>query len=352
MEVVAVLRLQDANCVHHLAPLALSERVSHLWIVRPEAAPHKVPPRSTYRRIRGGNLLLRLWRVYREAARLANRPEVGWLVSFNPLPYGLLALAAGRRAGKLVHLGFVGSDWYRHGRAWYGRLLDPLLRRADLFTVTGGEMRRQMCERGYPAERLMRLPHAVDVDSYEVKPPAERSWDVLFAGRLVALKRVDRILQAVSAVRDQHPDVRLCLLGDGPERGPLEDLARRLGLDRNVTFAGFDADPAPWFSESRIVVLASEREGAPFVLVEAQCAGAVPVSTRVGSVDEMITDGETGLIVPPGEPEALTAAIRRLLGDPELYRRLHEAVVARREELRYSRVAEYWSRWLTRMTAR
>lgn len=353
-EVVAVLRMLDANGYHYLSPVALAAPVEHLWIVRPVPAPaDREIPGSSYRQVGDGGGLgpLGLWRLYREVLALARRPEAGALVSFNPVPYGWLALVAGRRAGRPVHLGFVGSDWYRHCRSWYGGLLNRVFRRARLFTVTGQGMKDEMVAHGYPAQRIHVLPHAVDVERLVPTPPGERRYDLLFVGSLIRRKRVDLILEALARLEPRRPGVSLCVVGDGPERGALEQQAARLGLSGNVTFAGYQSRAEPWFSDARVVVIASDMEGYPFVLVEGACAGAVPVATRVGTIAELLEDGRNGLLIEPGDAAGLAAALDRVLGDEALYARLRAGALEFRERFRYERVAELWSGWLGELLA-
>lgn len=349
-EIVAILRMDEPNVYFHLKPISMSRKVSFLRIVRP------LPPikrgiieKSVYHEIRGKTILQRLWRVYRKAARLGMRPEVKAFVSFYAFPYGLIAFLAGIRTGKPVHIGFVGCDWYRNCHAWYGRLLDLFFKKAKLLTVTGPKMKEKMVARHYPAERIFHLPHAIDVEAYVDKPPEKRKYDSIFVGHLIPLKRVDLIISAIDLVKKTHSHVSLCIVGDGPLRSVLESQVLKLGLEKNVSFVGFQPQPAKWFCDARILVIASDREGFPFAFVEGMAAGAVPVSTNVGTIADSIDNGITGLLVPPGDSKALAESILRLMGEEQLYNRMRTAVLAKREEFRFENVSRMWSKWITMM---
>jgi glycosyltransferase involved in cell wall biosynthesis len=118
------------------------------------------------------------------------------------------------------------------------------------------------------------------------------------------------------------PDCTLVVVGDGSERQALETLARDLGVYRRVVWAGWNDDPRAWLPAFDVWVLPSRFEGFPLALLEALLAQSAVAATDVGSVAEVVRDGETGLLVPPEDPAALAAAMRRLLRDEALRSRL------------------------------
>ncbi|HET9540179.1 MAG TPA: glycosyltransferase, partial [Candidatus Limnocylindria bacterium] len=130
-------------------------------------------------------------------------------------------------------------------------------------------------------------------------------------------------------VRDQIP-ARLLVLGDGEERSALESLTAELGLGDVVDFLGYVANPFPYMREAAAFVLASDWETMGFVLVEAERVGAAIVATDVEfGPNEIIEAERSGLLVPPGDPAALAAAIMRVLSDRELAQRLRDGARAR-----------------------
>jgi glycosyltransferase involved in cell wall biosynthesis len=137
-------------------------------------------------------------------------------------------------------------------------------------------------------------------------------------GRLDGQKGYDVLLHALAAL----PDAALVLVGDGPERSRLEALTAELGLGERVRFTGWQAEPRRHLTTVDVFGLPSRFEGFPLAVVEAMLAELPVVATTVGSVPEAVRDGETGLLVPPDDPAALAAALRRLLSDPALRLRL------------------------------
>lgn len=154
----------------------------------------------------------------------------------------------------------------------------------------------------------------IDPDRYA--PPAEAGKRLLFVGRLAGVKGVPILLDAVKALKARHPELTLTLIGDGPDRAALEAQAAPLG--ETVAFLGYrsQSEVAEALRNSDLFVLPSFAEGVPVVLMEAMASSLPVVTTRIAGVPELVTQWETGLLVPPGDAVALTEALDRLLSDP------------------------------------
>ncbi len=112
----------------------------------------------------------------------------------------------------------------------------------------------------------------------------------------------------------QIENVILVLVGDGPLREELEGLVAKLGIDGRVVFAGYQSDVTPYLQLMDVFILPSiEREGLGIAIIEAMALAKPVVASRLGGITEVVDDGRTGLLVPPGDSDALTAAIKRLL---------------------------------------
>lgn len=133
-------------------------------------------------------------------------------------------------------------------------------------------------------------------------------------GRLDRQKGFDVLVSALAAL----PDVSAVLVGDGPERAALEELAARLGVQERLVITGWQEDARSFLRTFDVFVLPSRRESFPLSVVEAMLAERAVVATDVGSVREAVVDGETGLLVRPDDPVALDQAVLRLLDDEEL----------------------------------
>jgi glycosyltransferase involved in cell wall biosynthesis len=120
-------------------------------------------------------------------------------------------------------------------------------------------------------------------------------------------------LRAARVLKDQGKKIRWVFCGDGPERVPLMRQAAELHLDGNVIFTGFRSDIRSVISGLDVFVLPSLMEGLGVSLIEAMAMGKPVVASRVGGIPEIVTDGETGFLVPPGSPEGIVARVGELL---------------------------------------
>jgi glycosyltransferase involved in cell wall biosynthesis len=174
------------------------------------------------------------------------------------------------------------------------------------------------------------IPYGISIGSLArpVAPPAGEAM-ILFVGRLVERKGVAYLIDAIEIVRRSR-DVRLVVIGEGPERGLLEERARQRGIERSVEFAGkVEANElAGWYDRSDIFVLPAvhdskgDTEGLGVVLLEALSYGKAVVASRVGGIVDIVEHEKTGLLVEEKDAEQLAGAIERLLADGDLYVRL------------------------------
>ncbi|NLO26772.1 MAG: glycosyltransferase family 4 protein [Actinobacteria bacterium] len=199
----------------------------------------------------------------------------------------------------------------------------------DYLIVNSRPARRRVLERGRSPERVRMVKNAVDVRRFAGSHSERqcRSRDVLhllFVGRLIPEKRVDRFLRLLERADRTFVDKRVeaRIVGGGPERVPLENLRAELGLDpERVQFIGEVNDTAPHYSWADLLVLTSDLEGTPNVILEAMASGLPVLATAVGGVPDLLCHGG-GLMVRPGSLDALFTALAQMVGDVGLVERL------------------------------
>ncbi|MCB9777868.1 MAG: glycosyltransferase [Alphaproteobacteria bacterium] len=346
LELICCVALGDAQVYHHLMPLAEHPLVERIWLVRTHLPRTGPLPRTSLVPVPRSRRL-RFPAMQAQVLRLARRPAVRGMVSFNPFPYGLFGLPPALLGALRLHMGLIGSDWYRDAQGPAGPALRRTLRRADLVTVSGPLMQAAVVASGVPADRVAVLPHSIDVDRFATDLP--RQVDFVFVGQLIERKRVDRILDAFARVAVDHPHARLRIVGRGPLKDALRDRAARLGVAERVEFVGYVDDVAPLLGTGRVFVMASEMEGLPFALIEAQCSGLVPISTPAGTIADHVHDGVDGFIVPGGAPADLAARMGALLDDPDRLADMRRATLQVREGYRHAAAAAVWTPWLERL---
>lgn len=134
-------------------------------------------------------------------------------------------------------------------------------------------------------------------------------------GNFTAKKDHVVLIEAFALTAAEHPEARLVLVGTGPREDVLRDRVRQLGVQEAVHFTGSRSDVFELLPGFDVFALSSRFEGLPIALLEAMASSAAPVATRVGGIPEVISDGVNGLLVDPGEPEALATALGKLLAD-------------------------------------
>ncbi|WP_288117930.1 glycosyltransferase family 4 protein [Thiomonas sp.] len=197
------------------------------------------------------------------------------------------------------------------------RLLNAGAKRADAFQCISRYTLEMMRGAGYPAAKLHHVPNAVDCARFARRGETAGTLRVVFVGRHVAVKALDVLLQAWATVR-RPAGAQLVLAGDGPERARLMTLAETLGLADSVEFPGLVHDVPALLATAAAYVQPSHQEGLPNAVLEAMAAGLPVAATRISGHEDIIVEGDTGLLVPPGDPAALAGALQRLLDDAAL----------------------------------
>jgi len=186
---------------------------------------------------------------------------------------------------------------------------------------------RELCgwaERlGAPRRRVVLMPNWVDLSRFAPSPsrPPQPPHRLLYVGRLSPEKGPVFAVRAMPAIVERMPQAELTVVGDGRQRAELERLAGELGVGGRVRFVGAVANTGlpDYYRRAGLLVMPSLSEGQGVVAMEALACGIPVVGSRVGGIPESVRDGVNGLLVPPGEPQALARAVADLLADRERY---------------------------------
>lgn len=187
---------------------------------------------------------------------------------------------------------------------------------------------------GVPADRLEMIYSGIADEPPPAVDPAEVRTSIglphdaklaLFVGRLAPQKRVGDLLKTLDLLQHVQPDLRTAIVGDGPLRGSLEKLAGQLDLNEKVRFLGHRDDVPRLMAAADVVVLPSEYEGLPNVVLEAMIQGKPVVATAAPGTTEVVVDGVTGVLAPIGNFPLLARGLRDLIRDPRRARALGAA---------------------------
>ena len=258
---------------------------------------------------------------------------------------GAVGRAAARLAGDarppvIVHTyhGHVLRGYFDPVRTQFFRETErALARHTNRLIAVGPQVRDDLVELGVaPAEKFSVIRLGIDLESRVLTADRRAEFRHLFGipedrfvvgwiGRMTAIKRVPDILAAFKALRDRGVEATLCLVGDGPDRDAVEQLASDLGIVRDILFVGYQRDVAPYYAFFDAFLLPSANEGTPVVAIEALASERPVVATRVGGVPDVVDDGEDGFLVEVGDIPALADRLEQLARDPELRARMGKA---------------------------
>lgn len=277
-----------------------------------------------------------VWRTARDLETLIVREGVDVIHARSRVPAIIGYLAWRRLARRIVWTGgrvtqpvfvttchgFYRPHWFSFPATW-GRVV----------IAASDAMARHLIDRfGVTPEQLRLIPRGLDVTQFPfreiAKDPPRAVWTIAVVGRLTPIKGHPALFKAMAAVVKLVPKVLLLVVGDAPpektsyERD-LRRLVQQLGLEKVVSFIGRREDIPQLLSTVDLLVMPSTyHEGFGRVLIEAGACGVPVVASRIGGVTDVVEDGRTGLLVPPGDPAALSQAIVRLLKDRPLAARL------------------------------
>jgi glycosyltransferase involved in cell wall biosynthesis len=274
-------------------------------------------------------MVARLYRVMR-----AFRPAVVHTHSYvlrYSLPAGLAA-----RTGAMVH---TVHNLAAKEVDLAGRLIHRAAFKRRVAAVAVGEQVRRSFRELYGAEPAATIPNGIDLEAFR-RPGARQRWrqengfaegDFLIASvaRLEPQKNPLGLIESFAQAFGDAPHPHLLLAGDGSLREIARECAVRRGVAGRVHFLGVRAEVAEMLAACDLFAMSSHWEGSPLAVMEAMAAGLPVVATAVGGVPELVADGETGLLVPPGEVRTFAAALASLAGDPDRRHELGAAAVRR-----------------------
>ena len=293
-------------------------------------------------KLRGLRAVIRLLQYLAHLWRVAGRSDVWHLMANSGWSWHLfaapaLAVASMRRVPVVVNYRGGGAEAFLAHRQTIVRLS---MRRAARLIVPSGFLVDVFGRFGMAAEVV---PNIIDLARFGRRPPRlADSAHLLVARNLERLYDNATALRAFALVRQQLPQARLTVAGSGPEAQALRDLAAALGIADAVNFPGaLDRDAmAQMYLSADLSLNPSLADNMPNSVLEAMASGVPVVSTRVGGVPYIVRDGQTGLLVAPGDAAAMAAAALRALCEPLLWQCLSEAAHAEVQGYAWPQVSE------------
>ncbi|HEY4235363.1 MAG TPA: glycosyltransferase [Lacipirellulaceae bacterium] len=263
-------------------------------------------------------------RIWPRLTRLLRQRQIDAVITVGAGDKMFWGRLAARRVRVPVVLSALHSTGWPDGVGRLNRLLTPI---TDAFVAVADLHGAHLIHNErFPAEKVIVIPNGVDTERFAPVP------DVLTARRELGIGPTDPVITIVAALRpeknhelflevarrvsQQFATAKFLVIGDGPRRKPLEQLARELSIESSVKFLGSRSDVPRLLSATDVFALTSHNEANPVSILEAMSVGRPVVTTNVGSIREVVVDGHNGSLVPGGDAELLTTRIVSLLEDP------------------------------------
>jgi L-malate glycosyltransferase len=232
---------------------------------------------------------------------------------------------------------------------------DPLIQRWLLEIVASADLIVPMGSSSMRAHRELGITSPIEVisgsvDETQYNPSSDvKDFDLVFVGRIVAVKRIDLLLEAVALAKQSLPNIRALIVGDGPLLEDMKALSEKLGIQNNVEFAGNQTHTAPRLKRGKIFTLTSDTEGLSLALMEAMMCGLPAIVSNVGDLGDLVVLEETGYLIDERTPEAFAAAMVELLSDSEGLQRYSANALLVAQKHSVPQVATRWDRALSEL---
>ena len=344
MNILIYALLSDEKLMSKLQPLAELEMVRTIYLIRRD--PFVLDKVRTYcppALFRLNNITLEFYRLF-IGTYLCLFKRIDIIMGIYILWHGVLAWALGKLFGKPVIQNLIGDEfllWQRN--EWMKRIILS----ADAIITRGDVTRSQLIEIGMKGNRIFPIPNVFDFHKVPPAPKKAKQFDLIYTGSLTPLKRIDILIDAVYLVKVKYGlYTSVAIIGDGPLQATCRKHIRRLDMENQFTFFGYQNDIYNYLHQARIFIMTSEHEGFPMSMVEAMACGLPCIMPDVSNIPTVAIHGHNALLAPVGKPETFATHIHSLLTDEALYKRLAgNALQIRDEKAREYSVEAITSRW-------
>jgi len=245
--------------------------------------------------------------------------------------------------------------WYEYlGKAGlFGKLVEKTVSKLSGNNIAVSGWTRDRLEAiGVSGEKIRVIPNGIDlklisgIESESGRATQEfesKIYDIIFAGRLIKEKNVNLLIKAVALLKADFPEIRCCIVGDGPEKASLEGLAKKTGVYGNIEFTGFQEYGAliRKIKASKVFVLPSSREGFGMVVIEAFACGVpvVTVRAKYNAAQGLVENGVDGLVAEPEDRE-IAKAVQKIIQKNSDYSKISEAALRNAEKYNWKEIVE------------
>jgi len=302
----------DHWLVTHLRPMANASQCAHLTMVAAVTVPDMNKVSGAYAPLwlikLFGQVGARL--IYFSWLAITTRPDV--LVGFHILVNGLFVVILAKLIGaksvyicgggpREVNQGGIETEnriFNKIGQAdlFIEKMLLKAINEMDLVVSMGTSAITYFKEKGVNCTFEI-VPGGFDNTIFVPDPNVKKIYDLILIGRLSDVKRVDRFLQAIKLAKEKIPSLNAVIVGDGPDKELLQSLAKELGIEKDIHFAGWQNDVHSWLQKSKCFVLTSDSEGLSQALIQAMMTGLPAITSDVGDLGDLLKNNVNGYLI-------------------------------------------------------
>ena len=257
-------------------------------------------------------------------------------------PVGFMGRLLGKPTFLKVAMAESDIAFQRQGRIW-GRINKFFVRRFDHYIATSEQIRQEFLDCGFPPDSIVKIANGVDTErfhppgSIQEKEDLKRKFGfpagplIIYCGMIIPRKNVDLIVKVFCDIHKTNLTSHLALVGPWPEEtasesggyiGHLHRLLRGAGLEKHVTFAGYQECIEQYLRAADLFFFPSKQEGMPNVLLEAMASGLPCIASRISGTEDLIENGVNGLLLDPDSEDGFAELLNRVLGNPGLHHQL------------------------------
>lgn len=363
MNILITMKLADRSLKYHILPLTLLSEIDKIILVRDKKGPlldkveYYCPPNCM---LKIPILALFYKFILMLILSVVEKPAI--VHSYLLFPHGILGFIVAKLTNRKCGVSLIAGPMELY-ELWgdpinkysyckplpkltvLGRIQLRIINACDLITVTGSFSKNFLMHKGIDKNKIFILPHILD-DKFNIQNII-KEYDLIYVGRLIAMKHIDTIIKAVSVIKKYNPNIKVVIVGDGECKVELEKLTNMLDLTDNINFVGYQSDVWYWYNKSKISILTSEREGFPYSVLESLNCGLPVIVSNCGDICDVIEDDYNGTIVDDYQDYNLFAeAIIRLLKDPILIKNYSANAFKTSNKINVNKVALIWKKIL------
>lgn len=296
MKILNIMNLGRQSTTNHITPISMIEDVEKIFILDNQDGPaiNKVEynyPANFWLKLGPFKNFFKLFL----ATKICLSKKIDIIHSYYLFPQGIIGLIVGKLTNRPNIISMIGTDLHYHMKKWYRPFLTFILNNSDMVTVTGSNSLEKLVSYGVKRNKIRILSNNVDLNKFEISKK-KKTYDSIFVGRLVKVKRLDVLMKVVKKVITKKKDFKLGIVGNGPLEEKIYSYIKREGLNKNIDMLGYSDNIKNELSKAKSIIITSENEGFPFVLVEGMAIGLIPISSNVGDIADLVNENNGHLI--------------------------------------------------------